>query len=245
MRAPTAAELLMAWELGLRQPPLQRALTLLASAYPDASDDELWTLSIGQRDARLLQMRRCLFGPALAIVGSCPACEATLESSINVDDIRRSESDAADRIHVLDADDLRVSFRLPNSLDLVSVVDGKPLGSARGALLQRCVSEVRDEQGGTVDIDALPDATSAAVVTRMAQLDPQADVQLDMTCPSCEHRWSAPFDIASFLWKEIHAWAQRTLRDVHRLARAYGWSEAETLALSPTRRQIYLELCRA
>ena len=42
----------------------------------------------------------------------------------------------------------------------------------------------------------------------------------------------------------MHAWARRTLRDVHVLARAYGWREADVLALSPTRRQIYVELSR-
>ncbi len=52
-------------------------------------------------------------------------------------------------------------------------------------------------------------------------------------------------DIASFLWKALHAWAKLMLGDVHELARAYGWTEADILALpSPTRRQIYLELAR-
>jgi hypothetical protein len=52
------------------------------------------------------------------------------------------------------------------------------------------------------------------------------------------------FDIASFLWRETHGWAQGTLRDVHGLAAAYGWREEDVLRLSPTRRQIYLELAR-
>ena len=37
---------------------------------------------------------------------------------------------------------------------------------------------------------------------------------------------------------------QGTLRDVHGLAAAYGWREEDVLRLSPTRRQIYLELAR-
>ena len=46
----------------------------------------------------------------------------------------------------------------------------------------------------------------------------------------------------SFLWTEIEAWAWRMLSDVHTLARAYGWGERDILALSPTRRQFYLEM---
>jgi hypothetical protein len=34
------------------------------------------------------------------------------------------------------------------------------------------------------------------------------------------------------------------LGDVHELARAYGWSEPEVLALSPWRRAAYLALVR-
>ena len=37
----------------------------------------------------------------------------------------------------------------------------------------------------------------------------------------------------------------RILREVHTLAAAYGWSEAEILALSPARRRVYLELAAA
>jgi len=67
-------------------------------------------------------------------------------------------------------------------------------------------------------------------------------VQLSLTCPACSQSSSAAFDIASFLWTEVEAWARRTLRDVHVLATAYGWREADLLALSPTRRRLYLDM---
>jgi hypothetical protein len=84
-----------------------------------------------------------------------------------------------------------------------------------------------------------------AVIARMAEADPQADVQLDLSCPACRHRWLAVFDIVSFLWSEIDASARRTLQDVHRLATAYGWREPDILALTPWRRQVYLEMAGA
>ncbi|HEX2516118.1 MAG TPA: phage baseplate protein, partial [Chloroflexota bacterium] len=39
--------------------------------------------------------------------------------------------------------------------------------------------------------------------------------------------------------------ARRLLREVHTLARAYGWREAEILALPGRRRQTYLDLVGA
>ena len=40
----------------------------------------------------------------------------------------------------------------------------------------------------------------------------------------------------------MNHWAGRMLLDIHALARAYGWSESDILALPPRRRQAYLEL---
>ena len=73
--------------------------------------------------------------------------------------------------------------------------------------------------------------------------DPGADLTLDVACPECGGATRAELDIASYLWTELDAWARDVLLDVHLLATAYGWSEPEILALSPTRRRYYLELC--
>ena len=62
-------------------------------------------------------------------------------------------------------------------------------------------------------------------------------------CPGCGHDWQPVFDIARFLWQELHAWALHMLREVDTLAASYHWAEADILALSPRRRQAYLELC--
>ena len=81
-----------------------------------------------------------------------------------------------------------------------------------------------------------------AVSQGLAALDPQAAVGVEIDCAICAHHWAAPVDIAAFLWSELAACAIRTMRDVHELATAYGWSEAEVLSVSPLRRHHYLEL---
>jgi hypothetical protein len=96
-----------------------------------------------------------------------------------------------------------------------------------------------------VAVDLLPADVLGAVEDQMAAADPQADVRLALSCPACGHQWQEVFDIVSFLWGEVQAWALRLLREVHTLASAYGWSEADILALSPQRRQMYLEMVGA
>ena len=79
----------------------------------------------------------------------------------------------------------------------------------------------------------------------MAEADPQAEVELALNCPACGEGWQAPFDIESFFWDEIGAWARRVLGEVHVLASSYGWRESDILNMSAWRRQFYIDLIGA
>lgn len=241
MRPLSASELLAVWERGLAQPPVQRALTLLSVACPDSPLDVLAQLSIGQRDALLLTLREWAFGPELACLVTCPGCGEQLELTFNVADIRAAPENELAPALSLSVTGYTVSFRLPNSLDLAAVVDAPDVAATRRLLLERCLLDARRD-GKEVAFDRLPADVMDAIVERMSQADPQTDVQLALTCPECEHRWPAIFDIVSFFWSEVNVWAYRVLHQVHVLASAYGWREADILAMSPWRRQLYLEM---
>lgn len=243
MRALSDAQLLQAWERGLSQPPAHRPLTLLAAACPEISAEALANLSIGRRDACLLTLREWTFGSRLAGLTTCPACEEQLELALDVDDVRVESGMPAETAPRVIVDSREVRFRLPGSLDLAAVANAGDVAAARRSLLERCVLEVRAD-GNALPIEQLPADLEAAVVDRMAQIDPQADVRLALTCPACNHRWQATFDIAVFFWSEISAWASRLLNEVHSLAHAYGWCEGDILALSPWRRRFYLQRVR-
>ena len=76
----------------------------------------------------------------------------------------------------------------------------------------------------------------------MVQADPLAEILLDFDCPACGASFQEGLELASFVWAELEARARRLLMDVHTLASAYGWGEAEILALSAARREFYLEM---
>ncbi len=235
MRALSAAELLRVWEQGLRLLPFQRALALLSAACPDEPADALAELSIGQRDGRLLTLRAWAFGPEVASVARCPACGAQVDLRFCVEDIRAAEPPAL--AFALPLEDYTVELRLPNSRDLAALVDER----SEQALLRRCVLGAA-RAGQRCDAGDLPPGVARQAVEQLALADPQADVQLALDCPVCGHPWQAPFDIVSFFWSEIDAWAGRMFREIHGLASAYGWREEEILALSPLRRRMYLEM---
>jgi len=245
----SASQLLTLWERGLTQSPWQRALSLLAAALPDFTPDALANLPLGQRDAYLLTLREDLFGPRLTSVATCPSCGEGLELTFDVANIRAKSLPGTDGEQALDQtrtlslsmDGYQVIFRLPNSLDLAELAGMRTSDRARLRLLERCLLTVK-ENGSARTAANLPDAVIDAIAGRMALADPQGDVQIALTCPNCTHQWQVVFDPISFIWIEINAWAQRILREVHLLACAYGWREADILGLSPSRRQAYLQM---
>lgn len=246
MRMPSTVELLTVWERGAERSPVGRALLLLGAACPDESSEALAAVAVGTRDALLLDFRERMFGALFYGVAACPGCRDVLELSFSSDDVReagtkRSPAELSATMHSVRVREYELEIRLPDSRDLEAISLLKNLSDARRLLFERCVVSIRRD-GTSCTRGQVPDEVVQRVEEQMEAIDPQGDLRLSLTCPRCCHRWPAGFDIASFLWSEIHVWALRLLEDVHVLASAYGWREADILAMSPWRRQAYLEL---
>lgn len=243
--------LLTVWERGLDALPFERALAILSVASPESSRAALARLSIGRRDAHLLQLREWAFGSELAIVTACPSCRQALELAMPVAALRVStdstKAPAAAPMGDLESSfmlqNYEVRYRSPNTEDIARCA-GLEFAASRRKLLACCVTDARC-QGKPVSAEDLPEDVLQKVVEQIAAIDPQADTRLDLTCPECQQRWSEVFDIVSFFWTEIDAWARRILQEVNVLACAYGWRESDILALGPVRRQIYVAMAQA
>lgn len=240
MRPLSAHDLLGVWEAGEDRHPLDRALILLAAACPELTWDELAALSIGQRDARLLTLRELTSGPMLNGFVECTRCAERLEFDVALSDLIVAAEPEEEARELL-IDGLALRFRLPDSRDLAAVVGSRDPAAARGLLVRRCVLQA-SRDGEPVAASELPAEATTGLARRMAECDPQAEVLLDLRCPTCDHAWQALFDIVTFFWAELAARAKRLLREVHTLARAYGWREADILGMSARRRQYYLEM---
>lgn len=251
MHGLSASELLAVWERGFSEAPTRRALALLSAASGE-DVDELAGLPIGQRDHELLTLRARTFGGPLSGVARCPACGEKVETTFDASDVVMPTGDTVARDEAADAptgdwverDGYSIRFRTPTTSDLEAVADLDDPKKARDRLLRRCVLEVRLD-GVATRRRKLPQAVADALEEAMGQIDPQANVRLSLTCPYCTNGWEEDFDITGFFWAEVDAWAPRLLREVHVLAAAHGWSEGEILAMTPRRRQIYMELVGA
>lgn len=235
MIIPSSQALLAAWERGWQQRPAHQALLLLACAFPQLPASELAAWPLGERNRRLMGLRQALFGPQLMLETHCPKCAEELELPTDLRSLLLSDGQAETclRLHGFE-----VELRPLSSRDLLNLPGTHT--EARFVLLNRCVVQASHE-GSEVKAPELPAEVIAALEDALAQLDPQAVLDFELVCPSCQHAWTQVLDIAQVLWREVDHWAKRTLLEVHRLASAYGWSEGDVLSLSPTRRQLYLQ----
>src|SRR5258708_2973663 len=243
MQRLSEQDILRIWESSVRQHPIEQALTMLSGIFPDLRNIELLALSVGQRDAYLLALRERLFGSQFTGYAECGQCGERLEFTFDATNIRvgAASIETVGQVLRLEVDDFEVDLHLANSGDLAAIASCRSVASARNILISRCVSQVFHD-GKEIAAVALPEMVLAGLGKRMLEHDPQAEVTIDLSCPGCGQRWSVVFDVVAFLWVEIHAYAKRLLREVHTLARAYGWHEADILAMSALRRQFYLEM---
>jgi hypothetical protein len=241
MHPPSAAQLIGAWEAGVSRHSVDRALTLLAAACPEMTFAELAALPVGRRDACLLELRESLFGPSLDCYAECPRCQARLEFRADVRELlTRTHVNQDPLRRELVCGDVQLRYRAPDSADLAAISCCADAVAARSLLLERCV--LKATRGGTplalgeISAQALDELSS-----ELGASEKCADISFGLQCTACAHSWDLAFDIASFLWTEVSLLAKRYLHEVHTLAWAYGWREADILGMSPARRRFYLD----
>lgn len=241
MGVPSTTDILRVWDAGAVQDHPGRALLMLSMADRHGAAGDPGTLGIGARDGMLLELRSRLFGSRVDSASRCEACGVELGVAFDLADIRVASPDEADGRVLVRSDGYEITARLPATADLVAIRGARDARLARERLLGRCVTHI----GGPEEIVTaaeLPEKVQAEIARALAEADPQAHIELLLQCAACGHEASIVFDIVRYLWAEIEQYGLQTLREVHRLARAYGWTEQETLSLSPQRRRRYLEM---
>jgi hypothetical protein len=235
----SAAELLKIWEQGAAWHPIDQALLIVQTAYPDLILQDLREMAIGRRDTLLLQIRRYTFGDRIEAYVECSNCRGGLEMTFSCETLLEEVPESAVTRSTVEYDGVAWELRAPNSLDMAAVAVVQDIGLAKETLFVRCAQR---REACSDNPGPLPPALQDIVERELAVLDPQAEILIDLTCQVCGHRWQTVFDIVAFLWREIHTKARRLLQEVDVLARTYGWTETEVLDLSEARRRLYVHM---
>jgi hypothetical protein len=235
----TASAALDLWQAAEERPPVERSLVLAAAV---GEPDEVERLPLGRRDARLLELHAALGGGLFEATAPCPECGERAEFSIDPEELL-ARVDAARPVEPVEARGFVVSWRPPDGADVAAAAAAGDTSAAERELLSRCVLAATGPAGEVAGPE-LPEDVRDALEQEMAEADPLGEVLVDVACPACATVFVADLDVGGFVWAELRARACSLLRDVDLLARTYGWTEPEVLALDERRRAAYLELAQ-
>ncbi|HTD37748.1 MAG TPA: hypothetical protein VK669_09555 [Candidatus Limnocylindrales bacterium] len=215
-----------------RGTPLPARVSELLGACASFGED-VRELIAGDRDYLMLELRRMTLGERYLLVVRCPSGGHVFDVEFAADDVTITRNALHAQTHAAEIGGRTMTFRLPTGADQEAVAR-LPLPAAVDALFERCAISPA--------ASALDPAERELLAAAMERVAPQAALDLDLTCPECGAAFEEPFDPAAFFFRELRDAGHDLLRDVHELARAYHWNEAEILALSRPRRLAYLQL---
>jgi hypothetical protein len=250
MRVLTGDEILAARERGLETSQQQAALAVLVLVEPERTLGDLARLSLGERNARLLELRAASLGRSLDAFAVCPECDAKLEFTLDVAELVR---DLRARIRAPAQTIAGWRLRPANTLDLLAAAAAANEKEACDILLARAlcradVTPIGDEAGEAAAAKEWLSGQSQEIIESVLQsferANAGAEIRLQFQCAACGVSAAVDIDVAGFLLEEISHEARRLIDDIHELASAYGWSEQSIVAMTPARRSAYLERLR-
>lgn len=211
--------------------PVQWTTTALSRCAPNLPQPE--TLTVGQRERLLLELRRISLGERLDCTLMCPSpgCGEKLDLELRISDLLvSSEANSSSEYEMG-----RIRFRLVTGADqeAAALLALSEPDAATDLLFERCVVA----SNGPL----LPEEKEA-LSTRLSELDPQAEMRIDVRCAACGNTFSTLLDAASYLREELKSSLKNLYREVHTLAWHYHWSAAEILSLTVAERKRYLQL---
>jgi hypothetical protein len=228
---------------------LTRCVTRLGPDGP-VTREAIRSLTAGDREALLLHLRRLALGETLRCLLACPECAQQLEIDAKVGDLLLAPYAETLQEHELvarreDGAQTVLHFRLPTGADQEAAAEAArdDVAAAVDLLLLRCTRPAAGPDGkGEAGFSA---GVIEQLSARMAELDPQAEISLQLACPACGAGFSALFDATSYLMEELDAGARALSREVHLLAYHYHWSATEIIGMSAARRRRFLRLLEA
>jgi hypothetical protein len=236
MRPLSQADCLALWESGQTLHPLDRGLLAVHAAFPESRSESVADWPIGRRNRALAELRCACFGRWIRGWTACEQCNDKLEFEVDGDAL--AESAVPSEPAPVEVQGRK--FRLPTSRDLAKIAGVHDPSTAAMQLLDQCLVAKAPASSPNWSEEYLDQ-----IGETMAAADPLAEITLHFDCPACSHSFDQSLDLISFFWSEMEGRAKRLMLDVHTLASVYGWSESEILALSPARRDFYLEMVRA
>jgi hypothetical protein len=228
---------------------LTRCLTSLGPGKP-VTTEAVRELTVGDREALLLYLRRMTLGERMACAVSCPnrTCGEKLDLDLKVSDLLLPPYCHQEAVHerVIENGDgsFLVRFRLPTGADqeAAAVLGRETSEAAVNLVLERCLQQVVAQGSASQPVSHLSGTLLQALARSMSELDPQADIRLELACPACGALFELPLDAGDYFFRELTGNREDLYREVHLMAFHYHWSEADIMNMTRHRRKSHVDL---
>lgn len=209
-RAMTGAD-----ELALFGCDYAGAIEWLASMLADGEEwiggTDVPQLDLDDTDRLFEAVYRALFGPTVELRHRCGACGEGYELALTLDDLF-PVAEAGPR------EEARVELPGGTSVRALRTSDLLSAGSDEAALVAGAIIE-----RGSDD--------EAAIAAAVESLSPSRVETVETVCAQCKRPQVFPFDLSAFLLACCVRERPILLREIHLLARSYGWSFADIISL--------------
>jgi hypothetical protein len=195
---------------------------------------DIGALTIADYDRLLAAVFEALYGDQVEARTQCTACSEPLEISLSLSALAAA------------APDIEIELAGPDESGTFALPDGRRIraptvGDVERAVRSGDVAALRRACVVEGDADADPESLDAALEAAA----PALTRDVAATCPHCAASQAVRFDLANFLIASLARERPFLLREMHLLARAYGWSLTEILSLSRDDRRALARLCEA
>ncbi|KHE93427.1 MAG: hypothetical protein SCABRO_00853 [Candidatus Scalindua brodae] len=177
---------------------LNRCITSM-DGVEEVTSDAVGRLTVGDREALLLHLRRLIMGERMQCILNCPQtdCNELMDIELRVSDLLQPTYQKPEPVYedIVESAGrkFRVRFSLPTGIDQEAAALKASTDVQAGGvlLLRRCVESVFDDEDIETEWfpEILPEMLKALPI-KMARLDPQAELILNLTCPICEESFS-------------------------------------------------------
>lgn len=219
---------------------LERIVTFGKSVAIPEIREIIRSLTVGDRVALMLHLRKLTFGDKLSCVLTCPDCKESMSLELSTSTLLQPTIPNPKSEYSINLDNFTLTIRPVNGADLEAIIENSNKPDTAEQLVKSCIISSEPPLH-----DKLSDDFIAMVSSKLQELDPQANLELKFTCPTCQHSFQAPFNAEDYIFQEITEHQKQLEREVHWLAFNYHWSENSILSLPLTKRKRYVELINA
>jgi len=197
-------------------------------------------LTIGDRIALLLNIRKMTFGDKLSCILSCSKCKEKMSFELSASHLLKPPVKKPKAEYIVNIEGFTLKIRPVNGADLESLfLNNNKQSNKTEQLVRNCIISSKPQLSS---MDTLDKEFLTKLSNKLEEIDPQANLLLDLECPACNDSFQVSFDVEDFILNEINMRQKQLEHEVHLLASIYHWSERSILSIPLGRRKRYVDL---